>query len=165
VDHGPSLAFAVGAIALLASWPAAGLAQGPYKCRGAGAVPVYQDAPCPPGGELRNLADDPPSVSVVPFAPPPPPAAVPRSRAPKPDKVARKERARASGDAAERRHVHEGMSEGEVLARVGAPDLQAGRTGRLMRWTYLPATGDPQTVTVLRFEDGKVTHVERRILR
>ena len=53
---------------------------------------------------------------------------------------------------------------GPVLAKLGAPDLQSGR-GRLMRWTYLPAAADLQTVTVVRFEDGKVVTVDRRILR
>ena len=57
------------------------------------------------------------------------------------------------------------MSDGEVLARLGPPDLQAGKNARRMRWTYLPAAGDPQTVTLVRFEDGKVVAVERTTMR
>jgi hypothetical protein len=56
------------------------------------------------------------------------------------------------------------MSEGEVLARLGKPDL-ATKGGRRMRWTFLPAPGDPQTMTLVRFEDGRVVEVERRVVR
>lgn len=57
------------------------------------------------------------------------------------------------------------MTDAEVFARLGPPDFQAGKTGRKMRWTYLPAAGDAQTVTLVKFEDGKVVGVERSILR
>jgi hypothetical protein len=42
-----------------------------YKCSGAGGTPVYQDAPCPEGRELRNFATDPANVSILPMRPPP----------------------------------------------------------------------------------------------
>jgi hypothetical protein len=143
---------------------ACALAAGVYKCAGdTTGVPVYQGTPCAPGRELRDLTDAPSTLSVVPFARAPPPPAT-RTRPEKPPKAPAKDKARPAGDAGERRYVSEGMSEGQVLARLGAPDLKSGR-GRTMRWTYLPAPADRQTVTVLRFEDGQVVSVDRRILR
>ena len=66
---------------------------------------------------------------------------------------------------AERRHLREGMSDGEVLARLGAPDLKSGGGRGTASWTYLPAPGDAQTVTVVRIERGKVLGVDRKIVR
>lgn len=150
-------------IAFAASAPPS---EGPYKCRGDSATPIYQDSPCASGRELRNFAEQPANVSVIPFATAPAPAPAPL----RPPKTARappkdKDKPRVVADARERRHVYEGMSEAEVLARLGPPDMQAGKTGRRMRWTYLPAAGDAQTVTLLGFEEGKVKDIERRILR
>lgn len=136
-----------------------------HKCRGPGGQPMYQDKPCMPGEELRNLGEDPPNVSVIPFArPPPSPAAKPErtERAERPPK--RSAKPGPTFDAAERRHLKEGMSEGEVAALLGPPD-QRGRSGRNAQWTYLPAPRDPQTVTVILFEQGRVARVERRIRR
>lgn len=144
-----------------------------FKCRSATAAPVYQDQPCPPGRELRDFAADPANVSVIPFDVPVPPRA---SRPARPERAAKPparpdkrkaETERRTSDAAvqERRHVKDGMSDGEVLAKLGPPDLQSGKTGRKMRWTYLPAAADPQTVTLVRFEDGKVVAVERTTMR
>lgn len=140
--------------------------EGPYKCRGDNATLIYQDSPCAPGRELRNLAEQPANLSVIPFANTPSPPFM----AARPSKTVKtlakdKDKPRVSADARERRHVHEGMSEAEVLARLGPPDMQAGKTGRRMRWTYLPAAGDAQTITLLAFEDGKLREIERRILR
>lgn len=164
----PLLASLVAAEPLLAS--AGG---GLFKCRGPGASPVYQQQPCPSGTELRDFARDPASVSVVPFELPAPKGTTKPSRADRPVKpVAKPDKRKADADrrtnaaaVVERRHVKDGMSDGEVLARLGPPDLQSGKTGRKMRWTYLPAPGDPQTVTLLRFEDGKVVAVERTTMR
>ena len=146
---------------------------GVFKCRGSGAGPVYQQQPCAPGTALRDFAEDPATVSIIPFE-----FAVPRvsAKSPrvvraaklpaKPDKRKVEAERRGSEEAVvERRHVKDGMSDGEVLARLGPPDLQSGKTGRKMRWTYLPAPGDPQTVTLLRFEDGRVVGVERTTMR
>jgi hypothetical protein len=165
----PVLASLVAAAPFLAS------AQGPFKCRGSGSSPIYQQLPCPPGTELRDFAYDPPTVSVLPFDLPAPKSTPKPSRADralrppaptKPDKRKVEAERRTSDSAvAERRHVKDGMSDGEVLARLGPPDLQSGKTGRKMRWTYLPAAGDPQTVTLLRFEDGKVVGVDRTTMR
>jgi hypothetical protein len=141
-------------------------APGVFKCAGERGVPVYQGTPCPPGRELRDLVADPPNLSVVDMrvheaAPAP---AAPRrerpARAPPPPAPAK-----ARGDPAERRHAKVGMSEGEILAKLGAPDAASAKHGKRARWTYLPAPGDPQTVTTIRFEDGRVTAVERAIVR
>jgi hypothetical protein len=163
-------------IPLLASLLAvdhAGAGGGVFKCRGTGGSPIYQQQPCSPGTELRDFAQDPATVSVVPFELPAPKVVTKPLRADRPAKPALKtdkrkaDADRRTGDAAvvERRHLKDGMSDGEVLARLGPPDLQSGKTGRKMRWTYLPAPGDPQTVTLLRFEDGKVVAVERTTMR
>jgi hypothetical protein len=141
-----------------------------FKCADERNQPVYQDAPCPPGRELRNFATDPATVSVIPSRPVPgtttravAPAAPRMKNASAADK---KTRPRA-GDPSERRYLHPGMHEGEVFARVGPPDLKSGGgSGRkLARWTYLPAERDPQTLTTVVFEYGKVVEVERKVVR
>ncbi len=138
-----------------------------YKCAGEGTTPVYQDAPCPPGRELRNFESDPANVSVMPMRPPA--GTTSRVTAPqreRPVKPAKEGRKAAHGDPAERRHVQPGMHEGEVLARLGAPDLKSGGGGRkVARWTYMPVPGDPQTLTTVVFEYGKVIEVERKVVR
>jgi len=105
-----------------------------YKCAGEGGTPVYQDAPCPPGRELRNFAADPANVSILPMRPPPGAssriASPPRERPVKATKADARKNATA-GDPAERRHVQLGMHEGEVLARLGAPDMRSGGSGAL----------------------------------
>jgi hypothetical protein len=58
------------------------------------------------------------------------------------------------------------MSEGEVLAKLGAPDMTAGRgKAKQARWTWLPAAGDPDTITTLILVDGVVTNVERKVVK
>ncbi|HEX6945497.1 MAG TPA: hypothetical protein VF196_04830 [Casimicrobiaceae bacterium] len=72
----------------------------------------------------------------------------------------------AKGDPSERRHLREGMSQAEVVARIGQPDITSGNKGsRELRWSWLPAAGDPQTMTTVRFADGRVVAVERKLLR
>jgi len=139
-----------------------------YKCAGEGGTPVYQDAPCLPGRELRNFAADPANVSILPMRPPPGAssriASPPRERPVKATKADARKNATA-GDPAERRHVQLGMHEGEVLARLGAPDMRSGGGGRkVARWTYMPVAGDPQTLTTVVFEYGKVIEVERKVV-
>lgn len=168
------------AVAVATSAQGSTTADGIYKCRGTGSVPLYQQQPCPPGASLRDLVQDPANVSVIPFhgaRPAPGPAAkVPRpgrsapvaSRAPSHRFDKRKAEAEhRTSDAAvvERRHLKDGMSDGEVLARLGTPDLQSGKGGRKMRWTYMPAPGDAQTVTQVHFVDGRVVSVDRTTLR
>jgi hypothetical protein len=137
------------------------------KCAGDIGV-VYQDVPCPPGRELRDLEADPPTLSVVPGTPPP--ASV-RERAPS-VRGAKQHATRMSthrvkgGSAAERRFVHNGMSEAEVIMRIGRPDVRTkggGKSGQ--RWSYFPAAGDADTMTTVTFTGGKVVDVERRVAR
>lgn len=140
-----------------------------FKCAGEDRVPVYQDAPCADGRELRNFAADPGTVSVLPMPPPkgmvtrqvaPPPPPKPRTSA------SEKRQAARGGDPAERRYLHIGMHEGEVLARAGPPDMKSGGSGRkVARWTYMPVPGDAQTLTTVVFEYGKVIEVERKVVR
>jgi hypothetical protein len=151
---------------------------GIYKCAGPGTAPIYQQQPCPPGTALRDLVQEPATLSVIPYENPP---ATPASKPARPTKLApgrspakpekfdrrRAEAERRTSEAAvvERRHVKDGMSDGEVLARLGPPDLSSGKGGRKLRWTYLPAPGDPQTVTQVHFSDGRVVSVDRTTMR
>jgi hypothetical protein len=143
-----------------------------YKCATDQGV-VYQDAACPPGKELRNLDEDPATLSVVPGTPvpaarpapsrKPPPASQPTPKAPAARSAAHKAR---SGDAAERKFVHTGMSEAEVVMRIGRPDVESkgrGKSGK--RWAYLPAAGDANTLTTLTIAGGAVVDVERKVAR
>jgi len=147
------------------------VAAGVYKCVDAdGKQPIYQDTPCPPGRELRNFDTDPAEVSVIPFRAVPgttttqaAPKAAKTAPATKADK--RKESA-AVVDIAQRRFITPGMSEAEVVARIGAPDMTSGGKGRkTSRWSYLPAAGDAQTITTLVFDYGKVVEVERKVVK
>ena len=155
----PAAVFAVVALFL------APLAQAAiYKCATDRGV-VYQDAACPPGKELRNLDEDPATFSVVPGTPvPAAPAA--SSRVPARPAARATTRKVKSGNAAERRFIHTGMSEAEVIMRIGRPDVDSkgkGKSGR--RWAYLPAAGDPDTMTTLTIAAGAVVDVERKVAR
>lgn len=169
---------ALAAVAAATRTHAAGTDDGIFKCKGPGSAPVYQQQPCAPGATLRDLVQDPATVSVIPFdgATPAPTAKPARAAKPttgksaaRPEKFDKRkaEAERRTSDAAvvERRHVKDGMSDGEVLARLGPPDLQSGKGGRKMRWTYMPAAGDPQTVTQVHFVDGRVVTVDRTTMR
>jgi hypothetical protein len=156
------------AVAVFAMLPAAGAGAQVYKCADDRKAPVYQDAPCPEGRELRNFAADPATVSVLPM--PAPSGSTVRLTAPAPPPKTRptasERREKARGDPAERRHLHPGMHEGEVLARAGPPDLKSGGAGRkVSRWTYMPVPGDAQTLTTVVFEYGKVIEIERKVVR
>ncbi len=146
------------------------------KCRGDQGTVVYQDAPCQPGTELRNLETDPATLSVVPGI-----ATVPPAQAPAVSNAASGSRARgavagrqpkqkvSTGKAAERRFIRSGMSEAEVIRRIGKPEVDAttqrkqGKSAKL--WSYLPAAGDPDTITTITLAGGLVTGVERKIVR
>ncbi|MBS0321504.1 MAG: hypothetical protein JSR18_13250 [Proteobacteria bacterium] len=150
-----------------------------YKCRGANDTPVYQDTACPAGTELRDFQTDPASVSVVPFEKPaasPPPSSSGRksrsgdaeSRPPRrASTVVRHGKAESAANAAERRFLRRGMTEAEVLARVGAPDVRSGSPSGKGggRWSYLPQPADPQTITTLTFVHGEVYDIERKMVR
>lgn len=138
-----------------------------FKCAGDGAGGVvYQDLPCGPGRELRNFDTDPPPLTVLP-ATPASAAPAARGRSDEPVKT-RDAAATQAGDAraAERRFVKSGMSEAEVLQRIGRPDVTSGGTRKSgRRWAYLPAPGDPGTITTLTFQGGSVVDVERKLVR
>ena len=142
-----------------------------YKCAGEGGVPVYQEMPCEPGKELRNFQLDPPEITILPAQRPGNAAQngireVPAGNARK-DKDARPAKAAApAANASERAHVRLGMSEGEVLARIGHPDVTVGaRNAASPRWTYMPAPGDPETVTTLTFAKGRLVDIERKVVK
>ncbi|MDQ6620792.1 MAG: hypothetical protein M3Z31_14060 [Pseudomonadota bacterium] len=144
-----------------------------FKCAADSAGPIYQEFPCPAGKELRDFAVDPPPLTIVPGtrshgatnAAQGTREAPSNSVRARPERVAKSSRA-PRPNAAERRHAHAGMTDGEVLARFGRADAIAGspRKGKA-RWTYLPAPGDPDTITTLLFDGGTVVNVERKTLK
>lgn len=157
-----ALAFA--AAFALASPAHAGL----YKCaRDDGSV-TYQEDPCPAGKELRDFDRDPAPVSVVPFRIVPGPDSnviVPRASATRTPREGRsRKRAEHAGNAAERKFLVPGIGEGEVVARIGRPDMSSGNGRKTVRWTYLPAPEDPGTITTLTFELGRLVEVERKVI-
>jgi hypothetical protein len=52
------------------------------------------------------------------------------------------------------------------VAKLGRPDITAGgaRKGKL-RWTYLPAPGDPDTITTVYLDCGMVVDIERKLVK
>ena len=144
------------------------------KCKADHGSVVYQDEPCKPGMELRNFDTDPATVSVVPGSPvaaTPPPAAAQRTRA-APAARRAPEQKLSSGKAAERRFIRTGMSESEVIRRIGKPEVEArgsrkqGKQGKEGKhWSYLPAAADPDTITTLTIVGGLVANVERKVVR
>lgn len=136
-----------------------------HKCTGPGGT-VYQDRPCGTDASPRagDLADAP--LSVVPV---PTPARrierrEPAAKSPRQERARRREPPR-HGNPAERRHLRVGMSEGEVIARVGPPDLTTGKGRRQSRWTWMPVPGDPDTITVVLFDVGRAIEVERTVVK
>ena len=157
---------AVAAAAVLAAVAAAPHAHAAvYKCQGDGGVVVYQEAPCPPGRELRNFDADPPDLSVIHggVARAAPAADKPRdSRTIQGDVTIGK----AVGEATARKFIRAGMTEAEVLAKIGRPDATSGGSGaRQTRWSYLPAPDDPDTVTTITFAGGSVSEVTRKVVK
>lgn len=155
-------------VATLAVGIAGSAVAGIFKCVD-GNVPVYQDHPCPPGKELRNFDTDPPEVSVIPFREVPPlPSSTSAPKAVKPLPVAKPDKKTnvAPGlDPAQRKFIAPGMSEAEVVARIGTPDMTGGSKGsKSYRWSYLPVPADPKTITTVVFDYGKVILVERKIV-
>src|SRR6476659_7515266 len=150
------------ALAFIIAAPAtAGL----YKCAKDDGSVTYQEDPCPAGRELRDFERDPANVSVVPFR------LLPDVQTSTPPGVSSRERgggrksskaAERQGNPAERKFLAPGIGEGEVVARVGRPDMSTGAGRKTVRWTYLPAPEDPQTITTLTFELGRLIQVERR---
>ena len=159
------------AVAILATGLSGVASASVYKCMGEDAKkPIYQDSPCPAGKELRNFDTDPAEVSVIPFR------AVPGTTTtqvtPKAEKAApvsradKKKDAAAVVDVAQRKFIIAGMSESEVVSRIGAPDVTSGnKATKTLRWGYLPTPGDPQTITTIVFDYGKVIEVERKVVK
>jgi hypothetical protein len=58
------------------------------------------------------------------------------------------------------------MTEAEVMAKIGRPDATAGGSKlHQARWSYLPADGDPDTVTTITFAGGAVSDVSRKVVK
>ena len=75
-----------------------------------------------------------------------------------------------AADASERKYIREGMSEGEVVMKIGRPDSESTDSGggsqvAVKRWVYFPARGDSQTITTLTIREGKVVQVDRQVSR
>jgi hypothetical protein len=73
-----------------------------------------------------------------------------------------------AADAAERKFIREGMSEGEVLVKIGKPDSESVDSGggaavTVKRWIYLPTPADQQTMTTIVLRNGKVIEVDRKV--
>ena len=150
---------------LLLLWAAQPAHAAVYKCANEKGGVVYQDSPCPPGRELRNLDAEPATLSVVPGTPVP---AAKSTSAPaaKPARVRTGTVKIKGGNPAERKFIQAGMSEAEVILKVGRPDVEAkGRGKQGHRWSYMPTAGDADTLTTLTLAGGKVTHVERKVVR
>ncbi len=71
-------------------------------------------------------------------------------------------------DARDRGFIRRGMSEGEVLVRVGKPDHESVIANNALRglpeektWTYFPHPQDPETLTVISFRSGVVVEISR----
>lgn len=143
-------------------------AAGVYKCARDDGTVMYQEDPCPAGKELRDFERDPASVSVIPFRlAPEGTARTPEAAASVPAKAERKPRKsdERQGNPAERKFLAPGIGEGEVVARIGRPDMSSGAGRKTMRWTYLPVPDDPATITTLTFELGRLVQVERKVIR
>ena len=75
-----------------------------------------------------------------------------------------------AASASERKFIREGMSEGDVLMKIGKPDSESidsggGATETVKRWIYLPAPGDQQTITTVVLKNGQVIEVTRKVSR
>lgn len=137
---------------------------GVYKCANDKGGVTYQDTACAPGRELRDLERDPATVSVIPLLPSPADKTPPTSA--KPPRAPSGMATVSSASAAERKFLQVGMSEAEVIQKVGRPDVESeGRAKGGGRWSYLPTAGDSDTLTTLTFSGGKIAHVERKAVR
>jgi len=162
--------FAALAFGAAFAWPAQATI---YKCEGPAGVPLYQDTPCPAGKVLRDFDKDPPTVSVMPLTTTPLPGTTTKRSLPPPasnGKIKNGAKTKAAafppGKAGERKFVAPGINEGEVMTRLGPPDMKSGGGSRkVARWTYLPAPDDPGTVTTLTFESGRLVEVERKVVK
>jgi len=156
------------AIVLPLSWLCGVAGASVFKCAADKGAVVYQDVPCGAGQELRNFDTDPPALTVIPGSPATAAPGAAKSGSERVEKSSR-DNARQQADerrAGERKFVRSGMSEAEVLQRLGRPDVTSGgsrKSGR--RWAYLPRSGDPDTMTTLTLQGGSVVDVERKVVR
>lgn len=135
-----------------------------YKCQGDGGGVIYQEEPCPAGRELRNFDSDPPDLSVVHGGVARATASTEKpanTRAIPGDRTAGK----VGGDPRDRKFIRAGMTEAEVVSRIGRPDATSGGKNRQAHWSYLPAEGDPDTVTSILFAGGVVSEVTRKVIK
>jgi hypothetical protein len=75
-----------------------------------------------------------------------------------------------AADASEPKFIRDGMSEGEVVMKIGRPDSESVDTGggskvTVKRWMYYPTSSGPQTLTTLTIREGKVVEVDRQVSR
>lgn len=75
-----------------------------------------------------------------------------------------------AADASDRKFIREGMSEGEVMMKIGRPDSETVDSGggakvAVKRWMYFPTYGDAQTMTTITIREGKVVEVNRQVSR
>jgi hypothetical protein len=75
-----------------------------------------------------------------------------------------------AADASERKFIRAGMSEGEVIMKIGPPNSESQDSGggakvSTKRWIYFPDSRDPQTITTLTIRNGQVVEVDRQISR
>ncbi len=75
-----------------------------------------------------------------------------------------------AADAGDRKFIREGMSEGEVMMKIGRPDSESVDSGggaktTIKRWIYFPASGDPQTITTITIREGRVAEISRQVSR
>ena len=73
-------------------------------------------------------------------------------------------------NAGDRKFIREGMTESEVLLKIGKPDSESVDSGGgaqvvVKRWIYMPASGDSQTMTTITLRAGKVIEVSRQVAR
>lgn len=157
-------------LVLLPGFLAAGPAKATlYLCQADDGGKVYQNEPCPPDRQLRRIEEDT-RVNVLPSTPPPPRRAEEPRPVAKAVRETRAERKKALGNPEERRFIREGMEESEVLLKLGPPDVRgtgpapSGR-GKARRWVYMPVPQDPDTITTVLLQQGKVVGVERKVSR
>jgi hypothetical protein len=73
---------------------------------------------------------------------------------------------RVDGDVAARKFIRPGMSDVEVRAKLGQPDITSGSSkSRNARWSYLPAAGDPDTITTITFNGNVVSDISRKLVK
>jgi hypothetical protein len=113
--------------------------------------------------ELRNFATDPPTLGVVQDRPARPRRRLHRAPA---RSTPHSLRTRSNHAVRDRRYIRVGMTQAEVVARIGKPDIDAhGQRGKGQRWSYLPRGSDPNTITTVTLVDGRVSDVERKVVR